>query len=740
MLGGSRSTVRLRLSPIAASRKAIAACAIGVATTATVFAADIPPAATAAPISIPASWAGFYLGAHGGYAWGDNDFSVAVLQIPPFTTFPGFKSKGGLYGAQAGYNWQFGRAVTGFEIDWSAAGISGNSATVATPFFPVGTFVFNRSDSIKYLGTVRGRAGWLPVDTVLLYGTAGAAWARVDQASNASVADPINITASLKTPVDQFGWVAGAGIEAMLFGPNWIGRLEYLHYDFGAATPTTSSATNVPNGSHFDRSGRQTIDTLRAALSYKFGAPDSARRVLDARASADMAAAGWAGFYLGAHGGYGWGHDNFSTNLSDIPPARIGGTKLQGGVYGGHAGHNWQFGSTVAGLEIDLSAANVSGSAQASYVLPALPTIITTTIHEKVEALGSVRARLGWLPTDNVLLYGTAGLGWERLGRTTSNSTARPAGITNNVADRSADRFGWVAGAGVEVMLPGGNWIGRLEYLHYGFGTVQTSGVTTDLIDTSISTAGNHGVDVLRAGLSYKFGEPAAAMPVRYANARASALTASWAGFYLGGHGGYGWQKNDFTQVVDFNAGGQLGGINSRGWLAGGHGGYNWQYGRFVTGLEIDFSLSDLKGSSAPYTRIVGGGGPEITTLSDKVKYLATARARLGWSPADNALLYATGGLAWERLERIETEDFFATVRTQTTPSDRVGAVIGAGVEWMPLGPNWIGRVEYLHYDFGRVQEATTVASTVPGTLSYSEHRGRQTIDVVRAGVSYKFP
>ena len=74
-------------------------------------------------------------------------------------------------------------------------------------------------------------------------------------------------------------------------------------------------------------------------------------------------------------------------------------------------------------------------------------------------------------------------------------------------------------------------------------------------------------------------------------------VTASaWTGFYLGVHGGYGWKSNDFS--FDEGAAGRLGGIDSRGWLAGGHAGYNWQYGRAVAGLEADFSLTGIKGSS----------------------------------------------------------------------------------------------------------------------------------------------
>jgi outer membrane immunogenic protein len=290
-------------------------------------------------------------------------------------------------------------------------------------------------------------------------------------------------------------------------------------------------------------------------------------------------------------------------------------------------------------------------------------------------------------------------------------------------------------------MLPGGNWIGRLEYLHYGFGTVETSFVATVAGVNTVSTGGNHSVDVLRAGLSYKFGEPAAAAPVRYAKAPATLPSSTWAGFYLGAHGGYGWKDNDFTQRVIGNT--PTDGIRSRGALAGGHAGYNWQYGRVVTGLETDFSFSGIEGTSTPVIDIFGGG-MQTTTLSDKVKYLATTRARLGWLPADNVLLYATGGLAWERLERSRIivqngPGALAQTETATVLSNRFGAVIGAGAEWMPFGPNWVGRIEYLHYDFGKFEDANNFTTTVPGLVSSSERRGRQTIEVVRAGVSYKF-
>ena len=114
-------------------------------------------------------------------------------------------------------------------------------------------------------------------------------------------------------------------------------------------------------------------------------------------------------------------------------------------------------------------------------------------------------------------------------------------------------RFGWVAGAGVETRLWDSNWLARIEYLHFDFrdsgNFISTGGggLTTD----------NLTVDVVRAGLSYKFGlgpwagtasaAYAADMPVKAPRVAGAPWT--WSGFYLGGHVGYGWGRDPFNEV-----------------------------------------------------------------------------------------------------------------------------------------------------------------------------------------------
>jgi outer membrane immunogenic protein len=74
----------------------------------------------------------------------------------------------------------------------------------------------------------------------------------------------------------------------------------------------------------------------------------------------------------------------------------------------------------------------------------------------------------------------------------------------------------------------------------------------------------------------------------------------SWAGFYIGAHGGYGWKRNDFAEVVSTTPLLTLGDINSNGWVAG---------GQFGTTGNMAAGSSALKWMAAPQ-------GSAVTALS----------------------------------------------------------------------------------------------------------------------------
>src|SRR5215475_14249013 len=76
----------------------------------------------------------------------------------------------------------------------------------------------------------------------------------------------------------------------------------------------------------------------------------------------------WAGFYIGVHGGYGWGHSTFPAEFCPVVrvaeadviqqcPVKDIAPRQKGGLFGGHAGYNWQYGQIVTGLEVDFDGA-----------------------------------------------------------------------------------------------------------------------------------------------------------------------------------------------------------------------------------------------------------------------------------------------------------------------------------------------------------------------------------------------
>jgi opacity protein-like surface antigen len=245
---------------------------------------------------------------------------------------------------------------------------------------------------------------------------------------------------------------------------------------------------------------RKILGLVGAALLFAGPAlaADLGKPVYKAPAPAALLPSGWGGFYIGIHGGYGWGKED--TDL-DFSPFALSNPKPKGGVFGGQIGYNWQFGTFVTGLEVDSSWADLKSSQSDTIsgviVGPnfVVPFTTTGTISAKIDYLGSFRARAGFLATPDWLFYGTAGLGWAHDSITQSVTVTVP-GVTAFASETdSKTHVGWAAGAGTEYKLTP-NLLLRAEYLHYGFGST-TYG--DNAFNSKLS------VDVVRGGLSYKF-------------------------------------------------------------------------------------------------------------------------------------------------------------------------------------------------------------------------------------------
>jgi opacity protein-like surface antigen len=105
--------------------------------------------------------------------WNDLDGSLNGVG----GTFANESTNGFIGGGQIGYNWQFHHAVFGLETDFDY--LSLNQTTNFLDLSGAGDAADHLHDAIRWLGTVRGRAG-LALDNVLLYLTAGLAYGQTD--------------------------------------------------------------------------------------------------------------------------------------------------------------------------------------------------------------------------------------------------------------------------------------------------------------------------------------------------------------------------------------------------------------------------------------------------------------------------------------------------------------------------------------------------------------------------------
>lgn len=158
--------------------------------------------------------------------------------------------------------------------------------------------------------------------------------------------------------------------------------------------------------------------------------------------------------------------------------------------------------------------------------------------------------------------------------------------------------------------------------------------------------------------------------------------------------------------------------------------GWNRQEGHLVAGFEGDVSYSDADGHST----IAGAPSPATSTvLSGDLKYLATARARLGYAMGP-VLLYGTGGFAASELKfrRGYTNTAGASLAGDDTRR-YLGFTYGAGAEYA-MGPKWSVKAEYLKLNLGERMYRNGYSDG-----SYGVANVRLDRDLYRVGVNYRF-
>ena len=488
-----------------------------VLTVCTIIGGDIAPAADMPHKAVKAippawSWTGLYGGVHGGYGWGDSDYSFPPVPgvfeffapVPDGGRF-GQRLDGGFAGGHFGYNQQIGRSVIGLEAAFSGSLLKGNSVN---PFAATVAPTVSYDANLKWLATLTPRIGFASGNW-LTFVKGGLAAGEVRSELTSTALAPARVFQEANRHV---GWTVGAGVEYALTG-NWLLGAEYNYYDLGSEPygGRADPRNLIPIGP-VQYSADLRFSTAMASLSYKLDAPPPGMASY-AMYPAGESVNGWTGFYAGIHGGYGWGDAGYLFvpfgNAGSFAPTPQGGAfsqSMNNGLAGGHVGFNYQFERAIIGLEGTFAWTGFSASTLNAF--PDLPTGNRgRTYATKMDLLTTITPRLGYT-FGNWLVYGKAGLAAGRVESVLTNGLepGPPA-----ILQERTWQVGWTAGLGVEYAITK-NWVLGAEYNYYDLGSERYGGWAAN---NGISLlAVDYNVDVrfssVLARLSYKFGEPAA--------------------------------------------------------------------------------------------------------------------------------------------------------------------------------------------------------------------------------------
>ncbi len=185
-----------------------------------------------------------------------------------------------------------------------------------------------------------------------------------------------------------------------------------------------------------------------------------------------------------------------------------------------------------------------------------------------------------------------------------------------------------------------------------------------------------------------------------------------WTGLYAGVFGGYAFSGDDAVGVTGF--GPNLNDLSLNGIYGGVDLGYNHQIDNIVLGIEGDIAFADISDSDS-------GNG---FSSKDDLNYVGTLRGRAGFA-IDNALIYATGGVAFTSSDYRVTDGALVDIKDSFS---RAGYVLGGGVEYA-FDDQWSMKAEYLYMNFGHKWLSDGVAETKATPDFHS----------VRLGLNYSF-
>jgi outer membrane immunogenic protein len=210
----------------------------------------------------------------------------------------------------------------------------------------------------------------------------------------------------------------------------------------------------------------------------------------------------WEGWYLGLNAGGHSARDKVSTSTNPggvfsaaqaalIDSGSPGTMTFASGMGGVQTGYNWQFGQTIAGIEVDANA--IAGTAKRG-----LGQISLVDQIKQPGFLLTVRPRLGWAFDHRSLLYVTAGYAFG----TVQTVDTLTLGVQNFQSDVTARQSGWTAGVGYEYAFSRG-MSAKIEYLYVDLGTFHS---VIPINSASVDVAHRYTDNIVRVGVNFRPG------------------------------------------------------------------------------------------------------------------------------------------------------------------------------------------------------------------------------------------
>jgi len=214
-----------------------------------------------------------------------------------------------------------------------------------------------------------------------------------------------------------------------------------------------------------------------------------------------------------------------------------------------------------------------------------------------------------------------------------------------------------------------------------------------------------------------------------------------WSGFYIGGHLGWGWQRDDnrLEDIDNYNGpGSSFRYEGADGAFGGVQLGYNWQLHKLVVGIEGELGLAAIT-AEGQFPPFVGVRQPTDSNASIDIDRYATIAGRLGVLAGDRLLIYGKAGWGWVHANAsfIDADPTGILLVSGTGRSRTLdGLVWGGGIEYA-LSHTFSLKVEYLHFDIDDTIRHTATSTGAPANPRFAHHIGD--IDTVKVGFNIKF-